>query len=78
MTSISLSPPTDAQRLRRVHRAPWYSAAGCQRQGDARLAVRLQPAPRRNYQVGPGSLWEQPGTIIIKKKTTTTKKMIVD
>lgn len=44
-------PPTDSQHIRRVHRAPRDTAAGRQRQRDARLAVRLQSAPCRNYQV---------------------------
>lgn len=65
---LVLSPPTDAQRLRRVHRAPRDPAAGRQRQGDARLAVRLQPAPRRNYQVGSESPGEQPSMVNDLKK----------
>lgn len=50
-SSDACVPPTDPQHFRRVHRAPRDTAAGRQRQRDARLAVRLQSTPRRNYQV---------------------------
>lgn len=43
---------SDSQHVRRVHGASWDSAAGLQRQGDAWLAVRLQPSLSRHHQVG--------------------------
>ncbi|KAG7264358.1 hypothetical protein CRUP_028934, partial [Coryphaenoides rupestris] len=41
----------DSQHICGVHGAPRDTAPGQQRQGDARLAVRLQPSAGRNHQV---------------------------
>lgn len=58
----------DTQHVCRVHGAPRHPAAGQQRQGHARLAVRIQPPPGRDHTVrgSPCRWWEgtTPGRVL--------------
>lgn len=51
LAPLTAAPSADPQHVRRVHGAPGHLAAGQQRQGHARLVVRLQPPAGRDHTV---------------------------
>lgn len=53
LAPLTAAPSADPQHVRRVHGAPGHLAAGQQRQGHARLVVRLQPPAGRDHTVRP-------------------------
>lgn len=53
LAPLTAAPSADPQHVRGVHGAPGHLAAGQQRQGHARLAVRLQPPAGRDHTVRP-------------------------